>query len=352
MNVESTTANTAAPGGRDALEPDDAPLPLAYGSDRLELMVRDPMWAHAYWELNIDRIKDAVESSGGPTAFLQLIGVPTGHVLAEHAVRAERGSHGFALPEANSSYMVELAIRRDYSKVVLARSDVVHAPPRTPRSAAAPAFVSRAQQLRALTEGCTLDPAGARGRALSPGVGESQQAAPTAVGPNLVGSPASMGSEPRPPQVDSEPRLAQLGSEARLIRREPVHIPFIIARGPGTPEPVAGALSALAAAVWLGRDPVAVLAAGNALVSALADAGISFGPAVAVLDRPGGDVAAPDHDVRDTPVPGAADYTASENSDGSLTVIGPDGSSITYTPVVGAPGTRSAAAVVGVRHAL
>ena len=314
-------------------------------------MVRDPMWAHAYWEISSDRIKDAIGSPGGRKTFLRLIGVPTGHLLAEHAVRAEQGSHDLALPEADSSYMVELAIMRDYRWVVLARSNVVHAPPRTPGSATAPAFVSRADQLRALTEGRTVELAGGGGRVLPPGMGGSPKAAQTAVGRSHVGAHVAMGSEARLLRVDSEPRRAQLGSEARLVRREPVHIPFVIARSPGIPEPVAGALSALATAVWFGRDPVDVLAAGNTLVRALADAGISFGPAVAVLDPPGRDVAAPDRDPRDTSAPGAAGYTATESRDGSLTVIGPDGSSITYNPVVDGPSIRSAAAVVGVRHA-
>ena len=162
---------------------------------------------------------------------------------------------------------------RDYSWVVLARSNVVHAPPRTPKSATAPAFVSRAHQLRALTEGRTLEPAGGRSRVLPPRMGGSPQAARTAVGRSQAGAPASMGSEARLLRGGSEPRLAQLGSEARLVRREPVHITFVIARSPGIPEPVAGALSGLAAAVWFGRDPVDVLAAGNALARTLADAG-------------------------------------------------------------------------------
>lgn len=104
-------------------------------------------------------------------------------------------------------------------------------------------------------------------------MGGSPQAARTAVGRSQAGAPASMGSEARLLRGGSEPRLAQLGSEARLVRREPVHITFVIARSPGIPEPVAGALSGLAAAVWFGRDPVDVLAAGNALARTLADAG-------------------------------------------------------------------------------
>ncbi len=57
-----------------------------------------------------------------------------------------------ALPEADSSYLVELAVMHNYQWVVLARSNVVHAPPTTARSASTPAFVTRAEQLRLLAE--------------------------------------------------------------------------------------------------------------------------------------------------------------------------------------------------------
>ena len=352
MDVEAT-ANDSAAGSGEAPEPDDAPLPVAYGSNRLELMVRDPAWAHAYWDISIDRINDVVGARGGGRACLRLIAFRTGRVLAECAVRAERGSHGFALPEADRWYRVELAIMRNDRWVVLARSNVVHAPPKTPRAAREPTFVSRAQEPRSLAEGPTLGPAGHGGHFLSRRLGESPQGVQTAVRRGPAGAPASMAADQ--PQVGSELRLAQRGSEARLVRREPVHVRFVIARNPDNPEPVAAALRALAANVWFGRDPVHVLAAGNALVRALADAGISFGPAVAILDPPGREMAAPDPGTRDTSAPSSEGYTATANRDGSITVIGPDGSSITYNPVqfgsVDGPGTRSAAAVIEVRHA-
>ena len=318
-------------------------------------MVRDPTWAHAYWDISIDRINDVVGTRSGGRACLCLIALRTGHVLAEHAVRAERGSHGFALPEADRWYRVELAIMRNDRWVVLARSNVVHAPPKTPRAAREPAFVSRARQPRGLAEGPTPGSAGHGGHVVPPRMGESPQGIQTAVRRGPAGAPASMASEAQQSQLGLELRLAQRGSEARLARCEPVHVPFVIARSPGIPEPVAAALRALAANVWFGRDPVHVLAAGNALVRALADAGISFGPAVAILDPPGRDVAAPDPGTRDTSAPSSEGYTVTASPDGSITVIGPDGSSITYNPVqfgsVDGPGTRSAAAVIGVRHA-
>ena len=324
-------------------------------------MVRDPASAHAYWDLSSDRIDVAVGPDYGGRAFLRLIGVPSGYLLAEHAVPAERGSQDVALPEADSSYLVELAVMRDYRWVVLARSNVIHAPPETPRVAATPAFVSGAQQLLALAKGHDLELGSAGGDRVEAPKERAPQVAQAAGGPAGVGASAQVGSEGRLFRVGSELRLAsglrsaQRGSEARLTPREPAHVPFVIARRPGLPEPVAAALGALAAAVWLGRGPLEVLSAGNALVTALADAGISTGPAVAILDPPGPGVAAPDPTGPYTSRPGIGAYTVSENADGSVIVIDQEGNSITYSPVefagVDSPRRRSAAAIVGVRHA-
>ena len=127
-----------AGGGDDVLRADDAALPLAYGSDTLELMVRDPTWAHAYWDMSAERVMAAVGPFGRQEAFLRLIDVPTGHLVAEDVVWARRGSLGLALPRADRSYAAELAIMcDDFRWVILARSGVVHAPPTLPRVASA-----------------------------------------------------------------------------------------------------------------------------------------------------------------------------------------------------------------------
>ena len=144
---------TSDRGGSALHEADDAPLPLGYSSDRLELLVRDPTSARAYWDLSNDRINVAVRPHVGGRAFLPLMGVPSGYLLAECGVPIARGSQDVALPEAGSSYKVELAVMRDYRSVVLARSRVIHGPPKTPRVATTPAVVSRAQEPRVLFEG-------------------------------------------------------------------------------------------------------------------------------------------------------------------------------------------------------
>ena len=271
MDVEGNE-NLLERGGA-GLGRDDAPLPLGYGRDTLELMVRDPTSAHAYWDLKVDRINAAVGPHDRRKAFLRLIGVPTGFLLAEYAVPAARGSQAVALPEADSSYLVELAVMHDYQWVVIARSNVIHAPPMTARVASTPVFVSRAQQRRLLAEG--------RDRELDRGGGDLVAAptrgashVPQAAGaPVSMDAPAYMGSETRPFPAGSELRFAGAGSEARLTRREPVRIPFVMRGSPAMTAPVVAALGALAAAVWFGRDPIDVLHAGNKLASTLAGAG-------------------------------------------------------------------------------
>ena len=316
---------------------DDAPLPLGYGSDTLELMVRDPMSAYAYWDLSVDRIIAAVGAHGYRRAFLRLIGVPSGYLLAEYAVPAERGSQEVALPEPDSSYVVELAVMQNYQWVVLARSDVIQAPPATARAASTPAFVSRAQQLRLPAEGHDRELDRAGGDLVAAPTGVATRVAQAAGGVASVGAPPHAGSEARLVRAASalpfasEVRFARSGSEARLTRREPARVPFVVAGSPAMTEPVAAALGALAAAVWFGQDPVDVLRAGNVLVGALAEAGIA-GPAVAVLDPPGSDVPPPEPAGPDTSSSGTAVCTVSEGADGSITVIDGDGNSITYSP--------------------
>ena len=331
VDVEGHEDNSAE-GSGDIFGSDDAPLPLAYGSDTLELMVRDPTSAHVYWDISINRFNEAVGRDGGGRVFLRLIGAPTGHVLAEHAVWAERGSDDFVLPEPDSSYVVELAVMRNYRWVVVARSNVVNAPAQTPRAATPVAFVTRARQLDAVAEGLPLGTTGEAGERGRPRASESPRGTRTAVVRGPATAPASTGSEARLLRVDAELRGAGRGSEARLVRRQGVHAPFVIARSPGLPGPVDAALSALAAAVWSGRGPVHVLGAGNALLSALAEAGISSGPAVAILDPPGPSVAAPLASARESE-PGTESCSVTESADGSITVVGPDGGSITYSPV-------------------
>jgi len=138
-------------------EVSDDPLPSAYGTDWLVLMARDPTWAYAYWDISVARVNSAVGSLGGGKAFLRLIGLPDGLLLAEYEVSAQRGRYDFALPHSDRSYVAELALLHFGRKVILARSEVIYAPASAPAPGSPPTFVSRAQQRRALATRAGLD---------------------------------------------------------------------------------------------------------------------------------------------------------------------------------------------------
>ncbi|MGO9901326.1 MAG: DUF4912 domain-containing protein [Solirubrobacteraceae bacterium] len=210
MNPEPL-ANQSSGRRTDSSEPgdaDDASLPVSYGTDTLVFMARDPTFAQAYWDIGDARIKDAVDSLGGGKAILRLIGLPIGQLLAEYEVCAKHGSYGVALPEADRSYAAELAIVRYYRKIVLARSKIVRTPPSRPRPAAAPVFVSREEQRRALELGLILERRGGESSALS-AVSSCGLSATNTRGATIT-QLSSVGSEARLLGVGSERRF---GSE-------------------------------------------------------------------------------------------------------------------------------------------
>jgi hypothetical protein len=184
-------------------EPDhasDDALPSAYGTDWLVLMVRDPTRAHAYWDISVARVSGAVGSLGGGKAFLRLIGFPTGLLLAEYEVSAESGRQDITLPEADRSYVAEIALLHYGRKAILARSEVVHAPASVPAPGSAPTFVSRAQQRSALASGL--------------GLGDLPALAPSGWTASL-GLAHSLFSGVSPISMGSETRLSPFGSWSR-----------------------------------------------------------------------------------------------------------------------------------------
>ncbi|MGO9977161.1 MAG: DUF4912 domain-containing protein [Solirubrobacteraceae bacterium] len=208
-------ATPAADSAADRGGPEDAStssLPLAYGRDRIVLMVRDPSWAQVYWDISFARIKEAFGLLGGGRAFLRLLRLPANYLLSELEVWAERGSYGVALPEAERSYAAELAIQNDDRSVVLARSNVVETPATTPRPAEAPAYVSLAEQRYALEHGLSLS------RTKLARADEVPQWVAGPLGGN--GSISSSVWFTARDSTGSEGRLASGGSELRLSARE------------------------------------------------------------------------------------------------------------------------------------
>ena len=118
--------------GIKTVQPDDVDqtsLPASYGDNRLILMARDPTSAHAYWEINVDRINKAATFLGGGKAFLRLVEPSTERILAEYETRAGHGRYWMPLPRAGRAYRADLAMVQNGRAVVLGRSNIVHAPP-------------------------------------------------------------------------------------------------------------------------------------------------------------------------------------------------------------------------------
>jgi hypothetical protein len=115
-------------------------LPAGYGKDRIVLMVRDPYWLHAYWELTRHAVKRAEAALGqdwhGAKPILRLLDVTAADTTAasERPVRdieIHGGCNNWYLEVQNPprSFRVDIGyLSRNGQFYVLARSNVVATP--------------------------------------------------------------------------------------------------------------------------------------------------------------------------------------------------------------------------------
>lgn len=287
---------------------------------KLVLMARDPVWAHAYW--------DVPAADAGPAEFRLFAG---GDLVSAYPVLLATGNHSVTLPVADRTYTAELV--RDGA--VLARSLPVTAPPAAPRPSAAPVFVTRAAQQAALASALTLPSQDTR-----PAAGQGS------VRPLvwLLG-PGQAGSEARLLGFGSEMLIGAAGSEGRLLGTRPLRAPYLTARAILPPAPMVAAGDAFATAVAAGAQMGAIMDAARQLVAAMTAVGTPVAVAVLTVEVPG-DVTLP---VPFTPAassprtrahasapasaqPDESGLTTVSNPDGSVTVTGADGISVTLGP--------------------
>jgi uncharacterized protein len=115
-------------------------LPCGYGKDRIVVMVRDPYWLHAYWELSRQAISRAEAALGqewhGAKPILRLLDVTTHDTTstAEAVIRdieIHGGCNNWYIDVGNPprSYRVDIGyLSRQGHFYVLARSNVVTTP--------------------------------------------------------------------------------------------------------------------------------------------------------------------------------------------------------------------------------
>jgi len=115
-------------------------LPGGYGKDRIVVMVRDPFWLHAYWEMTRQAVKRAEAALGqdwhGAKPILRVLDV-TSHDTTNSAEQAVKdieihgGCNNWYLEVQNPprSYRVDIGyLSRSGQFYVLARSNVVTTP--------------------------------------------------------------------------------------------------------------------------------------------------------------------------------------------------------------------------------
>jgi uncharacterized protein len=137
--VERSKFDTGVPT-RDLAAKVPKDLPTGYGKDRIVVMVRDPYWLHAYWEVTRQGVARAEAALGqewhGVKPILRLLDVTTRDTTsnAESVIRdieIHGGCNNWYIDVANPprSYRVDIGyLSRQGHFYVLARSNVVTTP--------------------------------------------------------------------------------------------------------------------------------------------------------------------------------------------------------------------------------
>ena len=298
--------------GIKTVQPDDVDqtsLPASYGDNRLILMARDPTSAHAYWEINVDRINKAATFLGGGKAFLRLVEPSTERILAEYETRAGHGRYWMPLPRAGRAYRADLAMVQNGRAVVLGQSNIVHAPPDERTALAAPVFVGRAERRSALRQRLTL-PTRTGVASNTARIGMAGVYRPSTMLRNINSFLRSgSGSEARLFGIGSEARLFRIGSEGRLRVRGFRAIGVVTPVLTVSPADVAWATMALAQAIGDAGTAVAAAVEGassgqTVVIGQGGQAGTWYVP----VDDYGHVVPAPDQNAPQNNVPGKYYY--------------------------------------------
>ncbi len=117
--------------------PSPPDLPALYGVDRLVLLVRDPYWTYAWWELTDGNLADGRRAMGGDAALvLRVYDISAilwdgtnHHSHFDIAVEDLAGSWYLELAKPGASFLAELGLRApDGRFLALVRSNVVTLP--------------------------------------------------------------------------------------------------------------------------------------------------------------------------------------------------------------------------------
>ena len=122
-------------GRQDFFQEPVGELPAGYGDHSIYLLIRDPYWIYAYWEIQRDKQEDALRRLGGDWAKVQSI-------LRVYVLNGDSSGSGFfdvtlgndadswyIEVQPNGSYVVEIGLLHEDGRfIALARSNTVTTP--------------------------------------------------------------------------------------------------------------------------------------------------------------------------------------------------------------------------------
>lgn len=113
---------------------DEFPLPERYNETRIVALLRDPLWAFAYWDLKDAEIQSHLENPEFQGLSLRICEVEEkreGEVVKDYfeiPVKTSDSSWYINLPTAGKSYHIELRCREGEKDLLLCRSNSLHSP--------------------------------------------------------------------------------------------------------------------------------------------------------------------------------------------------------------------------------
>ena len=114
--------------------PDDAELPEHYNETRIVLLVRDPAWAFAYWEIGSGTFEDLGEDEDEALDLVLRVSGSEDPALErpdqfDIPVQATDRNWYITLPKPETYYRIDLIARDGDSETVLASSNTILVPP-------------------------------------------------------------------------------------------------------------------------------------------------------------------------------------------------------------------------------
>ena len=115
--------------GFDEADPDEYVLPDGYGKTLVTLLMRDPSWAFAYWDLSDRHAQEAEEGELGLRVYVRSADIPGDRAdYFDIPIRNADRKWYFNLPRTGREYYVELIVTTQSHVTVLCRSNSIHSP--------------------------------------------------------------------------------------------------------------------------------------------------------------------------------------------------------------------------------